>query len=84
MEQCKPVLYMNTSDNQKARIVLSDMGISDFKVFDDHIEICERTKEGGAISMALAKADIQTLEMRQEGQSLEDYYFRLTGGAKNA
>ena len=34
--------------------------------------------------MALAKADIQTLEMRQEGQSLEDYYFRLTGGAKNA
>ena len=84
MEQCKPVLYMNTSDNQKARIVLSDMGISDFKVFDDHIEIRERTKEGGAISMALAKADIQTLEMRQEGQSLEDYYFRLTGGAKNA
>ena len=84
MEQCKPVLYMNTSDNQKARIVLSDMGISDFKVFNDHIEIRERTKEGGAISMALAKADIQTLEMRQEGQSLEDYYFRLTGGAKNA
>ncbi len=75
---------MKTSDNEKAISVLRGMGIADFKVADDHLEIHERTQEGGAISMALAKSDIQTLEMRQESQSLEDYYFRLTGGAKNA
>ena len=84
LEKCKPTLFIKTSDNEKAISVLRGMGISDFKVADDHLEIHERTQEGGAISMALAKSDIQTLEMRQESQSLEDYYFRLTGGAKNA
>ena len=75
---------MKTSDNEKAKAIIMGMGITDFSVNGDHLEIHERTTEGGVISMALAKNDIQTLEMRQEGQSLEDYYFRLTGGAKNA
>ena len=84
LAQCKPTLFMKTSDNEKAKAIIMGMGITDFSVNGDHLEIHERTTEGGVISMALAKNDIQTLEMRQEGQSLEDYYFRLTGGAKNA
>ncbi|MBR3033642.1 MAG: ATP-binding cassette domain-containing protein [Clostridiales bacterium] len=84
LAQCKPTLYMKTSDIEKSKTVLSQMGISNYTVSGDHLEIRERTEEGGAISMAFAKQDIQTLEMRLEGQSLEDFYFRLTGGAKNA
>ncbi|HBZ78295.1 MAG TPA: bacitracin ABC transporter ATP-binding protein [Clostridiales bacterium] len=84
LEKCKPTLFIKTSDNEKAKAIIMGMGITDFSVNGDHLEIHERTTEGGVISMALAKNDIQTLEMRQEGQSLEDYYFRLTGGAKNA
>ena len=81
--RCQSYLYMKTSDVEKTKTVLASMGISNYAVVEDHFEIRERVDEGGAISMALAKEDVQTLEMRKEGQSLEDYYFRLTGGATN-
>lgn len=81
LSRCVPRLYLKTSDNNSAQIVLREIGINDFSVLPDHLEIRERATEGGAISMALAQKGIQTLEMRTEGQSLEDYYFHLTGGA---
>ncbi|MBO4651098.1 MAG: ABC transporter ATP-binding protein [Clostridiales bacterium] len=81
LSRCSPRLILRTSDNNAAQLLLREIGINDFSVFDDHLEIRERALEGGAISMALAQKGIQTLEMKTEGQSLEDYYFRLTGGA---
>ncbi len=81
LTRCRPRLYLKTSDNNAAQTVLREMGINDFSVLSDHIEVRERATEGGAISMALAQKGIQTLEMRTEGQSVEDYYFNLTGGA---
>ena len=84
LSRCKPRLIIKPSDIVKAQSVLSAMEIKDYSVDGDHLVIRERAGEGGAISMALAKEDIQTLEMRTEGQSLEEYYFRLTGGVPNA
>ena len=81
LSRCRPRLFLKTSDNDAASAVLRELGINDFSVVDDHIEVRERAQEGGAISMALAQKGIQTLEMRTEGQSVEDYYFHLTGGA---
>lgn len=81
LSRCQPRLILNTSDNQAASAALKEMGINDFSVLPEHLEIRERATEGGVISMELAKKGIQTLEMRIEGQSLEEYYFRLTGGA---
>ena len=81
LSRCRPRLFLKTSDNDAASAVLRELGINDFSVVDDHIEVRERAHEGGAISMALAQKGIQTLEMRTEGQSVEDYYFHLTGGA---
>ena len=81
--KCKPRLFLRTSDNEAARAALIEMDIEDYTIFEDHVEIRERVNEGGAISMRLAQKGIQTLEMRTEGNSLEDYYFRLTGGVHN-
>lgn len=81
LSRCRPRLFLKTSDNDAASAVLRELGINDFSVVDDHIEVRERAQESGAISMALAQKGIQTLEMRTEGQSVEDYYFHLTGGA---
>lgn len=81
LSRCRPRLFLKTSDNDAASAVLRELGINDFSVVADHIEVRERAQEGGAISMALAQKGIQTLEMRTEGQSVEDYYFHLTGGA---
>ncbi|MBO4687841.1 MAG: ATP-binding cassette domain-containing protein [Clostridiales bacterium] len=81
--KCKPKLILRTSDPDKTRALLSSMGITQFSYLEGHFEITERVDEGGAISMALAKEDVETLEMRKEGQSLEDYYFSLTGGNQN-
>jgi len=81
--RCKPVLWFKTSDPEKTKTLLGSMGITQYEYVEDHFEIHERVDEGGSISMALAKEDVQTLEMRKEGQSLEEYYFQLTGGAPN-
>ncbi len=83
LSRCKPRLFLRTSDNEAARAALIEMDIEDYTIFEDHVEIRERVNESGAISMRLAQKGIQTLEMRTEGNSLEDYYFRLTGGVRN-
>ncbi len=80
LAQCKPHIFLRTNDPEKTKKVLSEMGISDYSFDGDHFEIRERVDQGGQISMVLAKADIQTLEIRSEGQSLEEFYFQLTGG----
>ena len=84
ISRCKSHLVMKTSDPEKTKALLNSMGISDYSFEIDHFVIRERVEEAGAISVALAKEDVQTLEMRKEGQSLEEYYFRLTGGNGNA
>ena len=83
--RCKAHIYIKTDNAEKTKQILSENGITDYSYVEagDHFEIRERVDEMGAISMMLAKQDVQTLEMRKEGQSLEEYYFQLTGGNEN-
>ncbi|MBO4496165.1 MAG: ATP-binding cassette domain-containing protein [Clostridiales bacterium] len=81
--RCKAYAFFRTNDAEKTKAVLASIGITDYTYTGDHFEIRQKVDEMGEISMALAKADVQTLEMRKEGQSLEEYYFQLTGGEKN-
>lgn len=83
VKRCQPYLIIRTSDCEKTKEVFNEMGITQYSFNGEAFEIRERVEEAGPISMTLAKADIMTLELRQEGQSLEDYYFRLTGGNEN-
>ena len=53
------------------------------EVKDDAINIYERINESGAITVALAKENIQTNEIAVKSEALEDYYFQLTGGKEN-
>ncbi|MBO4928084.1 MAG: ATP-binding cassette domain-containing protein [Clostridiales bacterium] len=81
--RCQPRGYIKTSDKEKTEQILMSMGFAQYSFVGDHFEIRERVDEIGAVSMALAKEDVQTLEMKTEGQSLEEYYFHLTGGQGN-
>ena len=59
------------------------MGFSKIEVKDDAINIYERLNESGAITIALAKENVQTNAIALKTEALEDYYFQLTGGKEN-
>ena len=82
--KCCERLELKTNDISRTLEVLNMMGFSKMEVKDDSINIYERLNEGGAITIALAKENIQTNEIAVKTDALEDYYFQLTGGNKNA
>ncbi|HBZ78297.1 MAG TPA: bacitracin ABC transporter ATP-binding protein [Clostridiales bacterium] len=82
--KCCERLELKTNNISKTLEVLNMMGFSKMEVKDDAINIYERLNEGGAITIALAKENIQTNEIAVKTDALEDYYFQLTGGNKNA
>ena len=81
--KCCERLELRTSDIGKTMEILGLMGFSKMEVKDDAINIYERLNESGAITVALAKANIQTNEIAVKSEALEDYYFQLTGGKEN-
>jgi ABC-2 type transport system ATP-binding protein len=78
--KCCERLELKTNNISKTLEVLNMMGFSKMEVKDDAINIYERLNEGGAITIALAKENIQTNEIAVKTDALEDYYFQLTGG----
>lgn len=82
--KCCERLELKTNNISRTLEVLNMMGFSKMEVKDDAINIYERLNEGGAITIALAKENIQTNEIAVKTDALEDYYFQLTGGNKNA
>ncbi|MBO4651100.1 MAG: ATP-binding cassette domain-containing protein [Clostridiales bacterium] len=81
--KCCERLELRTSDINKTLEVLNTMGFSKIEVKDDAINIYERLNESGAITVALAKENVQTNEIAVKTEALEDYYFQLTGGNEN-
>ncbi|MBR2751077.1 MAG: ATP-binding cassette domain-containing protein [Clostridiales bacterium] len=82
--RCTERLELKTNDIEKTMNILNGMGFSKLEVKDGTINIYERLNEGGAITIALAKENIQTNEIALKSEALEDYYFQLTGGKENA
>ena len=81
--KCCERLELRTSDISKTLEILNTMGFSKIEVKDDAINIYERLNESGAITVALAKENVQTNEIAVRTEALEDYYFQLTGGKEN-
>ncbi len=81
--KCCERLELKTSDINKTLEILNTMGFSKIEVKDDAINIYERLNESGAITVALAKENVQTNAIALKTEALEDYYFQLTGGKEN-
>ena len=81
--KCCERLELKTNDISKTLEILNAMGFSKIEVKDDAINIYERLNESGAITVALAKENVQTNEIALKTEALEDYYFQLTGGKEN-
>ena len=81
--KCCERLELKTNDISKNLEILNAMGFSKIEVKDDAINIYERLNESGAITIALAKENVQTNAIALKTEALEDYYFQLTGGKEN-
>ena len=81
--KCCERLELKTNDISKSLEILNAMGFSKIEVKDDAINIYERLNESGAITIALAKENVQTNAIALKTEALEDYYFQLTGGKEN-
>lgn len=85
LEKCGERIELKTTDTRRACTVLEGMGITRYQVVDrDTICIYERLHDGGAITMALAQAGVQTTGITVRSEALEDYYLNLTGGGRHA
>ena len=81
--KCCERLELKTNNISKTLEILNAMGFSKIEVKDDAINIYERLNESGAITIALAKENVQTNAIALKTEALEDYYFQLTGGKEN-
>lgn len=84
MQKCSERIELKTNDLSKTCTVLERIGITNYKVINnEEIHIFERLQDSGEIVLELAKEEIQTLGISVKNESLEDYYFNLTGGKDN-
>lgn len=65
--------------------VLDALGFHDYRVIDEHtIHILERLDESSTITMELSKQGIYIHTISVINESIEEYFLRLTGGARHA
>lgn len=84
LARCSERIELKTDDTRRACVVLEEMGIHDYKVIDaGTIQIFERLKDGGEITMKLAENGVKTMGITVKNEALEDYYLNLTGGVAN-
>lgn len=81
---CSESLNITVDDIEAAKKVLSEMGITSFRLIGENtLALSERIDESAAINSALVRAGVMVSELSKRGEALEDYYIRLTGGAVN-
>ena len=85
MEQCKEKILIRAANIRKVADVLDKLRIKTYLIIDDEsIKIDGYISESAYINSELVKAGCEVSELMVQADSLEDYYFRLTGGAHNA
>ncbi|BCZ44624.1 bacitracin ABC transporter ATP-binding protein [Clostridium gelidum] len=83
-DKCRSYLHLKISDSSDVSIILeNELGIKDYEVFPDNILRVYDEFDGEKITLALAKHNIGVKEVMQMGESLEDYFTKLVGGADN-
>ncbi len=81
--RCTPHIFIRTKDATQTSVALQKIGVTQYEFKEDHFEINERLDQISELNIQLARENVQITELRLEGQSLEEYYFRLTGGNTN-
>lgn len=85
LEQCKKRIMIRTSNIERTVAVIDKLKINNYSVVDNHsIEISGHISESAYINSELVKAGCEISEIKVQEQSLEEYYFKLTGGVHNA
>lgn len=81
----KHKVEIKTPDSSQTSLVLESMGIGDYKVLPDNvIHIYRNIEDLTELSLKLASENIPLLRMKDNSESIEDYYMNLLGGEKNA
>lgn len=84
LEQCKERIMIRTSNIERTVAVIDKLKINNYSVVDNHsIEITGHISESAYINSELVKAGCEIAEIKVQEDSLEEYYFKLTGGVHN-
>lgn len=84
LARCGERIELRTDHNSQALVVLEAMGYTKMKAVDeDTINIFEKLDSTGEISSRLSAEGIRVKGISLRNESLEDYYLKLTGGARN-
>lgn len=78
-------IELETSEIQKAVVVLDELGIKDYEVVNgNEMNIYERLEDVATINRSLVLADVNVSRIGTTRQKLEDYFLQLTGGSSDA
>jgi ABC-2 type transport system ATP-binding protein len=83
--ETRQYIELETTEVQKAVVVLDDLGINDYEVINaSEIYIYERIDDVAYINRSLVLANVNVSRIGTTRQKLEDYFLQLTGGATHA
>ncbi|WP_449540336.1 ATP-binding cassette domain-containing protein [Ferdinandcohnia sp. Marseille-Q9671] len=83
--ETRQYIELETTEVQKAVIVLDNIGIKDYEVINGtEINIYERLDEVASINRSLVLENVNVLRIGTTRQKLEDYFLQLTGGTTHA
>ena len=78
-------IELETTDVQKAVVILDQVGIKDYEVINrTEINIYEQLDDVAVINRSLVLADVNISRIGTTRQKLEDYFLQLTGGKPHA
>ncbi|MCL2604554.1 MAG: ABC transporter ATP-binding protein [Defluviitaleaceae bacterium] len=82
-EECKSALAVTVDDAAKASVTLeTELGILDYKqISSNEIRIYGSVSDPSEVTFRLSQAGVRVAELREVGDTLEEYYIKLIGGA---
>ena len=83
--KCESRIVIKVYDMEAACNLLHSINIHKFNIIDANtIHVYEHIEDSCQINMALCKADIFVSSIWVEQAGLEEFFFNMTGGGKNA
>ena len=85
MKRCKEKIHIKTQNLETALTVLDEMQIDTYSVLDkESIQLDGHISDSAYINTKLVNAGCMVSEIKIQTDTLEEYYFKLTGGAQDA
>jgi len=82
-EECKQALAITVDDVSKAAVILETaLGISNYKqVSANELRVYDRIEDPAEVTFRLSQEGVRVSSITDVGDSLEDYYTKIIGGA---